>query len=163
MFINKNGKLFNKISIIDIIVIIALIVAGFGVYSRYLRPNEKVQTSNQKIEYTMLVRNVRLGTVNALGKLGPVYSDETKEYMGDIQSIEYVPAKKDEKLPSGEFKLLELPDKYDVSVTILVDGKVNSEGFYTSTNQAISVGSKHLFNAKHVKTTGEITNIKEIK
>ncbi len=163
MFINKEGKLFNKISIIDIVVIIALVVAGFGIYSRYLRPNQKVETVNQKIEYTMLVKDVRIGTVNALGKLGPIYSDETKEYLGEIQSIEYTESKKSEKLQNGDFKLMTQPDKYDVSVTLTVDGKVNSEGFYTSTNQSINAGSKHVFNGKYVKTTGIITDIKEIK
>ncbi len=163
MFINKEGKLFNKISIIDIIVIIALIVAGFGIYARYLSPNQKVSTVNQKIEYTMLIKDVRRGTVSALEKLGPIYSDETKEYLGEIINVSAEQATKSMEMPNGEFKLMILPDKFDVTITVNVDGKVNSEGFYTSTNQAITVGSNHVLNAKFVKTTGEIKNIREIK
>ena len=32
--INKEGKLFGKISIIDILAVLAIIIAGFGIYSR---------------------------------------------------------------------------------------------------------------------------------
>ena len=163
MIIDKQGKLFGKISIIDIIVVLAVVVIGFGLYVRFTSSGPKVETVTQKIEYTMIVKDVREGTVNALKKGGNMYDTTTKEYIGTI--VDAVPAAAIgyESLENGEFVATELPEKFDVTVTVQLDGKVNSTGYYTSNNATLTVGSRYLFTSKYAKTTGEIMDIKEIK
>ena len=160
---NKDGKLFGKISIIDIIVILAIIVAGFGIYNRFSSANAKVATVTQQIEYTMEINDVRMGTIEALQKKGKVFDATTKEYLGEITDVSYVDAVSPRTMANGEIKNLEVPEKYDATVTLRVDGKVNSSGYYTSNNIILTVGSKHVFYSKCAKTTGEIMSIKEVK
>lgn len=162
--INKDGKLFGKISIIDILVVLAIAVLALGVYSRFFVGNEKVETASSRIEYTMKIKEVRMGTVDALKDFkGPITSDTTKEYMGDIVDVTYTDAKKAVELENGQIKEAVLPERYDVTVTVQVDGNVNSSGYYTATNQVLTAGSNHVFYSKAAKTTGTIMDVYEVK
>lgn len=163
MFINKDGKLFGKISIIDIIVVLAIIVAAFGIYNRFSSANAKVATVTQQIEYTLSVKDVRLGTVEALQNKSPIYDATTKEYLGEITDVSYTNAISAKTMQNGEIKNLEIPEKYDVTVTVKVDGKVNNSGYYTANNIMLTAGSKHVIYSKYAKTTGEIMSIHEVR
>lgn len=162
MLINKDGKLFGKISIIDIFVVIVIAVAALGIYSRFFTGNEKVSTSASRIEYTMKIEDVRIGTINALEKLGPITDANTKELIGDIVSVTYEDATKPLELIDGTIKDVALPERYDAIVTVQVDGSVNDSGFYTGSNQALTVGSNHTFISKYAKTTGKVMSVKEM-
>ncbi len=162
--INKEGKLFGKISIIDILVVLAIVVAAFGVYTRFFVGNEKVETAASHIEYKLKVQEVRIGTVEALQDYkGAIYDTTTKEYLGDIVSVEYTEAKKAVEMVNGQMKETILPERYDCMVTVRVDGKINSSGYYTATNQALATGSSYVFESKAAKTTGRIYDIYEVK
>lgn len=163
MIINKDGKLFGKISIIDILAILVILVAALGIYSRFFVGNEKVETASSRIEYTMKVDGVRGGTVDALKNYSPITNATTKEYMGDIVNVTYKEATKAVELLNGKMKNSPNPDRYEVYVTVQVDGNVNNSGFYTATNQSLTVGSNYVFCSKYAKTTGHIIEIKEIK
>ncbi len=164
MLINKEGKLFGKISIIDIIVILAILVGAFGVYTRFFVSEKKVETAASHIEYTMKIKEVRIGTVNALKNyMGPVTDTTTKEYMGDIVDVTYTDSQKAVETTNGKMKASLVPDRYDVTLTVRVDGKINASGFYTANNQALAAGSSYIFTTKAAKTTGTITDVYEIK
>ncbi len=162
--INKEGKLFGKISIIDIVAVLAILAAAFGVYTRFFVGNERVETASSQIEYTMKVAEVRQGTVDALKNFGgPIYDDTTKEYLGEIVDVTYKDAIKGVELLNGDKKESTVPDRFDAIITVRVDGKINQSGFYTNNNQDISAGASKLFNAKAVTTTGTILDVYEVK
>ena len=156
----KDGKLFGKISIIDIFVIILIAALALGIYSRFAVSNASVATQSQPLEYTMKVSNVRIGTVNALKDyMGPVYDDTTKEYLGEITEVTYEKAKIDVALANGQLKASESPDRFDVLLTIKVDGNVNEKGYYTANNLNIGAGSNFIFSSKAAITTGVVQDI----
>lgn len=162
--INKDGKLFGKISIIDILVILVIVIAAFGVYTRFFMGNEKVETASSRIEYTMKVSEVRQGTVDALKNFkGEVYDDTTKEFLGEITEVTYRDAVKAVEMATGELKDSVIPERYDAFVTIRVDGKINASGYYTANNQPIAAGSNVVIYSKAAKTTGTIVDVYEVK
>ena len=163
MFINKEGKLFGKISIIDIVVVLAIAVLAFGLYLRFGAEETKVATQKQQIEYTLLVKGVRIGTVEALQKLGPVTNVSTKEYAGDITEVTYEAAIDTRELANGRIVETPLPERYNATVKILVDGSVNNSGYYTSTNQSINIGSTLYFTSKFANTSGMIVDVREVQ
>ena len=162
--INKDGKLFGKISIIDILVVLVIIVAALGVYSRFFVGNEKVETASSSIEYTLKVAGVREGTVNALKNFkGPLYDKETKEYLGEIIDVTSSESVSSVELSNGSIKESVIPERFDALLTVRVDGKINSSGYYTATNQVISAGGTLVFKSKAASTSGTITNVYEAK
>jgi hypothetical protein len=161
--INKEGKLFGKISIIDILVVLAIAIAAFGVYSRFFAGSEKIETASSHIEYKMAVKEVRIGTAEALKTYGgPVFDFETKEYLGDIVDVTYTEAKKGVELANGKMKEVVVPERYDAVVTVRVDGNINNSGYYTANNQPLAAGSSPVFYSKAAKTTGTILDVYEV-
>ena len=163
MFINKEGKLFGRISIIDLFVVVAIIVAAFGVYTRFFVSNEKVSVKSSTIEYQMRVKGVRSGTVEALKMGGPIYDTQTKEYMGEIISSETEAYFEEQELTDGRLVLSEVPERQTVVVTVRVDGSINDSGYYTKDNKALYVGSTFIIGSKYAETTGEISAISVVK
>lgn len=164
MIINKEGKLFGKISIIDIIVILAIAVLAFGLYMRFTNSEStKVSTEKQQIEYTVLIKGVRMGTVEALSQLGPITNSTTKEYAGEIVDVTYEEALETRELANGTVTETLLPERYTVTAKIQVDGSAGSSGYYNSTNQSINIGSTLYFTSKYANTSGIIVDVSEIK
>ena len=93
MIINKEGKLFGKVSIIDILVLIGIIVVIIGLAMRFGPAGRAVLTSSEKIQYTLRVEGVRFFTVDALERGGPVSDATTKEEMGTVVDVTAVPAR----------------------------------------------------------------------
>lgn len=163
MLINKEGKLFGKVSIIDIFVVIVIVIAAFGVYTRFFTVNEKVTVTQQQIEYRLKVTKVRQGTVDALSKLGPVYDSTTKEYMGELVAVETEDCYEEQKLADGTLSNSKIPDRMNVIITVRVNGSTSSTGYYTSDNKYLAAGSGFVIATKYAETTGEIISINEIK
>ncbi len=161
---NKNGKLFGKISIIDIIVVVCVIVLAFGLYAKFTSRSDAVTSSEKSnIEFVYKVKSVRDYTVEGFQKGGPLYDSETKEYMGEITDVNSEPAKMQVSLVDGTYKELEVPDKYDVYITVQVSGKYNSLGFYTNDNKYIGAGSTLNAWSKFTNTGGEIVAVNEVQ
>lgn len=160
----KDGKLFGKISIIDIIVVLCVIVLAFGIYAKFTSNSDAVSSSEKaKIEYVYKVKGVRDFTIDAFKKGGPVYDQDTKEYMGEVTGVRSEDAVMEVSLVDGTYKSLIVPKKYDVYVTIQVDGKYNSLGFYTNDNRYIGAGSTVNAQSKYTTTGGEIVEVRQIE
>lgn len=162
--LNKDGKLFGKISIIDIIVVVIIIALAIGVYARYTSNRDAAASSEAaSIEYVYEVKSVRDFTIDALEKLGPVYDDDTKEYLGEVVDVTAEPSQMEISLVSGQYTMVEVPERYDVYVTIRVDGEVNALGYYTSTNTYLGAGSTFNMNFKYASTNGKIVSISQVE
>lgn len=155
----KNGKLFGVISIVDILVILAVIFMCVSIYFRVTDSDKKLVSQSQTINYTFLIKDVRINTVDALSKGGAITDATTKEYMGEIDHIEYEPAIYHLGLENGEVIETEYPERYNVKVYVSVDGKENEKGYYTTDNKYLSVGTTATIVSKYVSTSGEISEI----
>ncbi len=159
--INKDGKLFGKISIIDLLVIAVIAAMAAGVYMRFFKTPEKVEVKTEKLTYTMKVTDARIYTMEALEEKGDIYDADTKEKLGTIKDVKIDTAKMTNLTDKGEAVEVEYPERYTAILTIEVDGNVNANGYYTQSNEPICVGSVKYFETKYVATTGVIMDIKE--
>ncbi len=158
--INKEGKLFGKISIIDILVIIVIIAMAFGVYMRFLRTPETVKVETEKFTYMVRVDKVRQFSVDALKNKGAMFDSDTKEYLGEIKSIVSVEPTMDTGVNSrGNTVEIEYPERYTVVLEVETDGNVGENGYYTASNKMISVGGAMEFETKYIETTGDVISI----
>ena len=156
----KDGKLFGKISIIDIIVIIVILVTALGVYARLTATPETVQVKTEKFSYVVRIDKVRQYTVDGLNELGVIYDKETKEELGKIVEVISVENTVDTGINSdGEAVKTEYPDKYSVLVRVETDGNVGANGYYTASNRLIGVGGDLSIESKYVSTSGRVVSI----
>lgn len=161
--IDKNGKLFGKISIIDICFILALIAVAFGAYMRFSSGAGKIVTTPTKFEYVVKISNVREFTVNALEKKGLITDKKYETILGEIVDIKVEDTEMESVTSDGEIVDTILPERYTCYVTIQSDGKEGEKGYFNKINDEISIGKGFNIFTKYVSTTGSIESIDIIK
>jgi len=159
---DKNGKLFGKISIIDLLVVITIIVGAVGFSMRFLSLESKNITEKAKFEYVVEVEEVRNYTVDALNKKGIVTKPYTDEVLGEVVKVESEPYTEQEVLSNGRTVVVEIPEKYKVRITIECEGKESDEAFFAGREQEIAVGTTVGIATKYANTNGKIISVKKI-
>ncbi|MBR5153099.1 MAG: DUF4330 domain-containing protein [Clostridia bacterium] len=154
----KNGKLFGKISIVDIAVVLLLAVLVAGVILR-IGGNSGEVISGATYECVVKVESVRQYTVDALTKGGEVYDKTTKEYIGTITGVTTEPATDHLLMADGSHKVVPVDNRYHAYVTIAFQGKETPEGYFTSSNQQMYAGGTLVMNAKWTECTGEVQKV----
>lgn len=160
MIIDKNGRLFGKVNIIDIAVILAVIAVVLGVFVRFTGGAGKIVTATKKIEFEVKVDGVRSFTVDALNKKGLVTNKNYDIVTGEITNVDTSDCVQKATKTDGTVVEAPLEDRYTSTVTIVTDGKESDAGYFDSNNEEIAVGREYTIYSKFVKTTGTITKIK---
>lgn len=157
---DKNGKIFGKISIIDLFVLVltAAVVIGIGI--RYGSKMTSAVQSSEEFECTIMVSNVREFPVEALEKKGVITDKKSEIVLGEIMAVETEPAEFESTTANGEIIKTILPERYNCTVTIRAKGKVSDEAYIMDDSNELSVGRNMDIYSKYVKTSGEIKSVK---
>ncbi len=162
MIVNKDGKLFGKISIVDIAVLLVIVLLVVGLVSKFGGKTSLNLSTNEKIQCTLLVKNVRMFSVEALQKGGELYDKTTKEYIGDITEVNYVPGEATVNMADGSFAVVPVEGRYNVYVTVEFSGKISDKGYYTAANKQIGTGATIIFNSKFAQCESTVTDVKAL-
>lgn len=162
MIIDKNGRLFGKISIVDIIVIVAAVLVFAGVYVRFSGDQGKAIVQNDTFYYTMEIENVRKTTLDAIGNsVGTNFYNtlKTGDDMGTLIEYKERPATKLIEKADGTAVNAVVPDNYNITLTFEIQGKINDNSYYTSSNNKINVNSTYGIKGKYSTVEGVVTSI----
>ena len=139
--IDRNGRLFGKISVIDVLVILVVAVMAFALH---VKNNSLSVTSTNApgttITVTVLAENLDLQVADAVAVGDKMYDKDhsTGGAIGKITSIERLDATKTEKLGNGTYAQLSNADGCNLLITLECSGSVN-EGRY-SINRVYELG-----------------------
>lgn len=159
MIINKDGKLFGKISVIDIAIILILVVLAIGIVSRFGGSASTQVVSGEKIECTFIVKNVRSYTAEALAKKGPLYDKTSKEYIGEITDVKIGDGQYQVNMADGRFENVVPEERNNVYVTVEFSGKTGESGYYTAANKYLGTGSTVIINSKYAECESTVYSI----
>ena len=165
MIINKEGKLFGKISIIDIIVIVLLAVIAFGVYTRFLNPQgTQILDEDVELEYTLEIKDVPNGMFYALTPETILTDSVTKQPLGKIYTHDLEKTKDIYTFSDGTVKEFDDPQNhFDITLVVRVKGKIGDSGYYTADNNPLHIGTELSFYTKQAEASGTITSINKIE
>ena len=157
--INEKGKLFGKINIIDLIVVLLLVLACVFVAIKLgiIGSNEKTT-----VEYNVKVLAVRDETYEAIAKnLIGVYgtSNDAKKVFGDIIRIDKEPAKELTVLENGEYTYAVYTDKYDLTLVMRSECTVKKKGIFLPDGTQLLCGEALKFTNGYCETGGEVVSI----
>ena len=163
MVMDKNGKLGGKISIIDVmaIVLVVLVAAGIGV--RYKSRITGSVKSHETFEYVIRVSSIRDYTVNALKKGGNLTDKRSEKVLGEIVDVKVEAAEENVTTSDGRIVAAKVPDRYTCEVTIRADGKESDEGYILDDSTELSVGRYVDLFTQYCKTSGEIKSVEVVK
>lgn len=159
----KGKKILEKISIIDIVVVAALIFALICVYQKYneVVANSSVSDINSAInfEYTVKFQNVR-STSGEMLKVGDVVYDKVSgTQIGKISSVEVKPTSLQLEKITGEIINREFNERADVIVKIETWGSIKNGEYMARDLIRILLGKNLEMETKYVTISGEIIEI----
>ena len=160
---DKNGKIAGKVSIIDILVILLVVVVIAGISARYGSSITGAVKSQKQFEYVLKVENVREYTVNALKRMGKVTDKKSEMDLGEIVDVQVEDATMQSTTASGEIKNSAMPDRYSCVVTIRSVGKESADNYILDDSTELSVGRNIDLYTKYVKTSGDIKSVSVVE
>lgn len=158
--IDKKGKLFGLINIIDLttILVVGLLVFG-GIKRLQSQPIVVDKTSEASIIYR--VEDVRMATVDNVVKGDPLYHYDKGEYIGEIEDVEYEPFT--EPLESnGEWIMAPIPGKYVVSIKVKANVKNNPDVILVGGEQT-RVGTQYRMKNKRIAFFGTAMEVEVVE
>lgn len=172
MIIDEKGKIFGKISIIDLFVILVAIVGVVGIFmTKSKLDNEKILSDDSqmlisssaeldKLEIELQVKEVRDVTRDSIIVGDDVYLVSSDKILGTVSRVESKPAMRDVVSKNGVVYSAPVPERYDVTIVVETTGKQNEKGYYTASNTQILFGREMEIKTSTIQT---IPTVKDIK
>lgn len=157
---DKNGKIFGKINIIDLLAILVVIVAVIGISIRFTSIASENVKRKTDFSYVVEIEDVRVYTVNALQKMG-IATDKQGNVIGEITGVQYSEMEKQTITENGKSKRVIVPEKYTARVTLEATGKEADSGYFVGENTELSAGSSITMYTKHANCSGKIIKVEK--
>ncbi|MCL2827944.1 MAG: DUF4330 domain-containing protein [Oscillospiraceae bacterium] len=125
-WIDEKGRLFGKVSIIDLGIIFLVVLIALGAFVKFVVLDQTRLTTELSVRYTLQIHGIRDWTVNNIRVGDAVFSGIT-----DVGTIVSVAAQPQETVLSGDGKIWRayVPERYTLYVEIEATATV-SEGRY---------------------------------
>ncbi|MGE5632710.1 MAG: DUF4330 domain-containing protein [Caulobacteraceae bacterium] len=163
MVLDEKGRLFGKISIVDIAVLLVLIGLAAGVYYKFFMVDKDHNAAKfDTLEYKIIVEEVRQQSVDAIEVGADIYDVKTDSYMGKIVSKEALPATDQLTKADGTVVIAEKPERFNVLVTIRVPGVENKYGFLANGKMALNRESQQVLDTRMITIETKIVDVKNL-
>jgi len=156
---DKNGKLFGKISIVDLVVALLILVIVAGTAWRFTSPAAALDQSNETIDVTIRIEAVRDFTLENYHAGLRVYDRQAGQFIGIIQDIRHTPFYETVSLLDGTIIWAPMPGRISIYLDIVADGRVTPNAIYIEGTYEITAGSLIYINTKYVQTSGRIYSV----
>jgi hypothetical protein len=156
--LDKKGRLFGKVSIVDLAIVLVLIASGLWfAYAKFGRNLESEIAARQvPVEYTIIVSGVRPTTAEALQKGGKVFEFKTGAEIGTIKSVTTEPG--DMWSMSSDGKWTRVEGKVDAFVTVTSTAR-EGDNVVTINGVEARVGTSIGFTTKWAQVNGYILTL----
>ena len=171
MIIDKKGKLFGKVSIVDLLVILVVIIGIVGVFATKAKlDNAKILSDGSdmlikssaqmdKLEVKLKVKEVRAVTRDAIVVGDEVYVVANDKFLGTVSRVESEPSVRYIAAKDGTVYQAEVPERYDVTIVVETDGMEKADGFYTASNFQLLYGKEMEIKTSTIQTTPKVSEI----
>lgn len=161
MILDRNGKLFGKVSIVDLLAALVVLVAVIGIGARFFTSASDNVRGKTQLSYVVEFENVRMYSIDALNHKGIATDTKSGAVIGEIVNVEYEPYKTHEITASGDAILAEVPERYIARITLNAEGNETAKGYFVGDNIELSVGGSVAMSTKYVNTNGRVISIEK--
>ena len=159
MKIIENKKLFGKINIFDIIILLVVLALAVGVVI-FLRNTEKTTNTSNEKTYMIKLDKVIAGTSEKIKQGDKIYDNEINSFIGEVVSVE----KKDytrviENYETNEFVEANVEGYETLILTIKVGLNDAGSDLKTNNDYVIKVGKQVFLRGPSYASAGYIIQI----
>lgn len=158
--IDKRGRLFGLINIVDLLIIVLLLALVAVGVKRFGNKAAVGEATTKKGVITAEIKDVRDVTAKNVKVGDPIYDYDKGTLIGKIITAEVEPYK-DKTEYQGKFYNAEVPGKYRVIVTLDADVK-ETQDFYQVGTEQIRIGAEMRIKNKSITSFMTILGI-EVK
>ena len=161
--IDRNGRLFGFISVIDLLVIVVVAVMGFALYTKNTQMAiTSTNTADQTITYQILASGIRTYGAEAVREGDQLFDPDRSSggTLGTITDIQLMPGTKLAEFDDGTVAAATVEDGVDMLITVEGTGLVSESGRYTLNRvYELGVNSSRTFCTKYAEFIGTVTEI----
>lgn len=129
--IDKNGKMFGKINIIDLLIILVVIAALiFAAVKVFAHESSGGEDKTSKVQLGFFSAEVEQGFENVFYKGAPLYEDLTNVPLGELTDWTIENEYEYQVNADGESVKVEHPNKHFITVTAEASGTLASDGLH---------------------------------
>ena len=158
----KNGKLFGKINIIDLLIVVVILGVVAGIFIRFGTTDNSGLGNKCTFDYVVKVDNVREFTVQGLDKKGDVFAEKTNVKIGEIVDVTVEPCKDDEITFDGNREFFDKPGRFTAYVTIRANGTEHKGIYYDADKEETGVGRESKICTRYVSTNGITLSLNKV-
>lgn len=162
MIIDGKGRLFSKVSVIDIIVLTVII--GLGVswgYKAFSGNTQQIISPNTRFYTTFLVEKVRDYSVNAVQEGDVFFEQHDSQPMGKVVKVTTETAYDVMKRTDGTAQYVPMEDRYNLFITLECTGSINDSGYFVNGNKNLAEGSDMKINSNMILCSGRVFLLSE--
>ena len=160
--LDENGRLFGKVSLIDLLVVLIVIVMAVALHVKNNRLNASNTTlGSTPITFTVIAENVPTYQANAIQVGDPIHDRDRSSggLIGRITSIESSPAVFVDKLWDGRYVTVTNEDSVNLVITIEGSGAVLDGHYAINRIYEIGVNAARVFCNPYTYFTGKVQEI----
>ena len=142
--VDKQGRLFSRVSIVDIAIIVAVLALGIGFAYRQFAPRfEDVLRPEETFYVTFEVNRMRGHVTDEVVVVGEsLFRQHNRQALGRIVDVERFPATSLMTRIDGTAIQATMEDRYMLHITIEATGSVNETGYLANGNDHIAPGAE---------------------
>lgn len=154
---DEKGRLFGRISVVDLLVVAVVLVLGFAVYSRFFtKETTATMVENDRFTYTLRIHNVRNVTAEALRVGDAIYAATNDTPLGVIRDIRVEDCYLETSTMDGSLVYAPSEDRYSIYLTVDAEGVISNDRYYASRTYELGVNGSVGFYTKYVQTSGTV-------
>lgn len=155
--VDEKGRIFGKISLIDIFALFFALLMVFAVYLRFFsNETTSIGTANDTFSYTVKVEGVRQWTVDGFHVGDKMWDTDHDTYIGTITSVRAEPSMWEFELADGTYKVAEREGRYDVYITVDAEGLISNGRYYASRTYEVGANSGIYFYTKYCSVAATV-------
>lgn len=160
--IDKNGRLFGKISIIDVVVVLVVAVMALGLYVKSNTKTITASTEDEIITYQVMVNAIPDYMAEALKVDDQVFEDGVYgDSLGKVTDIEISDGDRLAGLPNGTLEMIPVDGTVNMLVTIEGRGIVDEGNYMLNRIYNLGINSARTFCTPYTQFTGTVINIEK--
>jgi hypothetical protein len=157
--IDERGRLFGKISVIDIFVILVAIAVVAAAYMKFtVLDSTSVSVKTVPVTYELLAKNVRQSVPGHLRRGDDVYTNEGL-YMGKVVSVITDASTSASILMDGSYTIAPVEERVDVWITLDAQCSVSDGRYYVNRTFELNVNAEVKMQSKYSYITANIIQI----
>lgn len=160
--IDHNGRLFGKISVIDVLVILVVIALAGALYVKNTRPHTGTSVATQTITYQVLVEGAQSylkDNIHVGYKVYDLTYSSGGSPLGEITDIEEQPGSKLTTFTDGTMGLAQVEDGVNLLLTIQGEGLVGDKGYSLNRVYDLGINSARTYYTKYAQFDVTVTKI----